>query len=44
VVAKIVYLRQTRHFGLHKVAMYLKLYHDLELSPSGSGGSSSAST
>jgi transposase InsO family protein len=35
VVGKIIYLRQTYHFGPHKIAMYLKRYHDLELSPSG---------
>ena len=35
VVGKIVYLRQTYHFGPHKVAMYLERYHDLKLSPSG---------
>ncbi len=35
VVGKIVYLRQTYHFGPHKIAMYLERYHDLKLSPSG---------
>ena len=35
VVGKIVYLRQTYHFGPHKIMMYLKRYHDVELSPSG---------
>jgi transposase InsO family protein/transposase-like protein len=35
VVGKVIYLRQTYHFGPHKIAMYLKRYHDLELSPSG---------
>lgn len=35
VVGKIIYLRQTYHFGPHKIVMYLKRYHDLELSPSG---------
>jgi transposase len=35
VVGKIIYLRQTYHFGPHKIAMYLKRYHDIELSPSG---------
>ena len=35
VVGKIVYLRQTYHFGPHKIAMYLARYHDLVLSPSG---------
>ncbi|HEX6580450.1 MAG TPA: helix-turn-helix domain-containing protein [Actinomycetota bacterium] len=28
VVGKIVYLRQSYHFGPHKIAMYLKRYHD----------------
>lgn len=35
VVGKIIYLRQTYHFGPHKIAMYLQRYHDIELSPSG---------
>ena len=35
VVGKVVYLRQTYHFGPHKIAMYLKRYHDIKLSPSG---------
>jgi transposase InsO family protein len=35
VVGKIIYLRQTYHFGPHKIAMYLKRYHNIELSPSG---------
>lgn len=35
VVGKIVYLRQTYHFGPHKIAMYLDRYHELRLSPSG---------
>jgi hypothetical protein len=44
VVGKIVYLRRNYHFGPHKISMYLKRYHDVEVSPSGSGGSSSAWT
>jgi transposase len=35
VVGKIVYLRQHYHFGPHKIAMYLKRYHDVQVSPSG---------
>jgi transposase len=35
VVGKIVYLRQHYHFGPHKIAMHLKRYHDLQISPSG---------
>ena len=35
VVAKIVYLRQRYHFGPLKIAMYLKRYHDIEISDSG---------
>jgi transposase len=35
VVSKIVYLRQHYQFGPHKIAMYLKRYHDIEVSPSG---------
>ena len=35
VVGKIVYLRRSYHFGPHKIAMYLKRYHDVVISPSG---------
>jgi transposase len=35
VVGKIVYLRQHYHFGPHKIAMYLKRYHDVQISLSG---------
>jgi hypothetical protein len=35
VVGKIVHLRKTYHFGPAKIAMYLKRYHDLEVSTSG---------
>ena len=35
VVGKIVYLRQNYHFGPQKIAMYLKRYHDIQISPSG---------
>ena len=35
VVGKIVHLRQSYHFGPHKIAMYLKRYHDIQFSPSG---------
>jgi len=35
VVGKIVYLRQHYHFGPHKIAIYLKRYHDVQISPSG---------
>ena len=35
VVGKITYLRQSYHFGPHKIAMYLKRYHDVQISPSG---------
>jgi transposase InsO family protein len=35
VVGKIMYLRQHYHFGPHKIAMYLKRYHDITMSPSG---------
>ena len=35
VVGKIIYLRRSYHFGPHKIAMYLKRYHDVEISPSG---------
>ena len=43
-MGKIVYLRLTYHFEPHKIAMYLERHHELRLSPSGSGGSSSAWT
>jgi len=35
VVAKIVYLRQTYHFGPDKIAMYLARYHEVAISKSG---------
>jgi transposase InsO family protein len=35
VVGKIMYLRQHYHFGPNKIAMYLKRYHDVEISSSG---------
>ena len=35
VVGKIVYLRQHYHFGPARIAMYLRRYHDVEISPSG---------
>ncbi len=35
VVGKIVYLRRNYHFGPRKIAMYLKRYHDVAVSPSG---------
>lgn len=38
VVGKIMYLRQSYHFGPHKIAMYLKRYHDITITPSGVWG------
>ena len=35
VVGKIIHLRQHDHFGPAKIAMYLKRYHDVAVSPSG---------
>jgi transposase len=35
VVGKIIYLRQHYHFGPAKIAMYLKRYHDIQISHSG---------
>jgi transposase InsO family protein len=35
VVGKIIYLRQHYHFGPAKIAMYLKRYHEVQISPSG---------
>src|SRR6266566_6752071 len=35
VVGKILHLRQHYHFGPAKIAMYLKRYHDVSVSPSG---------
>jgi transposase InsO family protein len=35
VVGKILYLRQHYYFGPAKIAMYLKRYHDVDVSPSG---------
>jgi transposase len=35
VVGKIIYLRQSYHFGPEKISMYLRRYHELTISPSG---------
>ena len=35
VVERIVHLRQSYHFGPARIAMYLKRYHDVEISSSG---------
>jgi len=35
VVGKIIYLRSNYHFGPMKIAMYLKRYHDIDISVSG---------
>jgi IS30 family transposase len=35
IVGKIIYLRQNYHFGPTKIAMYLKRYHDVQISDSG---------
>jgi transposase InsO family protein len=35
VVGKVIHLRQNYHFGPQKISMYLKRYHDVDLSPSG---------
>jgi hypothetical protein len=35
VVGKIMYLRQNYHFGPYKFSMYLKRYHDIDISKSG---------
>lgn len=35
VVGKILYLRQNYHFGPGKISMYLKRYHDVNISHSG---------
>jgi transposase InsO family protein len=35
VIGKIVYLRQNYHFGPYKIAMYLKRYHEVQVSLSG---------
>lgn len=35
VVGKIIYLRQNYHFGPAKISMYLKRYHDIDVSRSG---------
>jgi transposase-like protein len=40
VVGKIIYLRQHYHFGPARIAMYLRRYHDIQLSPRACGGSS----
>jgi transposase len=35
VLAKLLYLRQTYHFEPDKIAIYLKRYHDIQISKSG---------
>lgn len=35
VVGKVIYLRTNYHFGPQKISMYLKRYHDIEISSSG---------
>jgi transposase InsO family protein len=35
IVGKVIYLRQSYHFGPVKIAMYLKRYHEVTISPSG---------
>jgi|SRR5687768_15092525 len=35
IVGKIIYLRSNYHFGPQKISMYLRRYHDIEISPSG---------
>lgn len=35
VVGKVIYLRSNYHFGPQKISMYLKRYHDIEISQSG---------
>lgn len=35
VVGKVIHLRKNYHFGPQKISMYLKRYHDVEISPSG---------
>lgn len=35
VVGKVIYLRTNYHFGPQKISMYLKRYHDIEISDSG---------
>jgi transposase InsO family protein len=35
VVGKVIYLRTNYHFGPRKISMYLKRYHDIEISESG---------
>jgi transposase-like protein len=39
VMGKILYLRQHYHFGPARIAMYLKRYHEVQISSSGCGGS-----
>jgi transposase InsO family protein len=35
IVGKVLYLRQSYHFGPRKISMYLQRYHDVTISPSG---------
>jgi transposase-like protein len=39
VVGKIISLRQHDHFGPARIAMYLRRYHEIQISPPGCGGS-----
>ena len=34
-IGKIIHLRKTYHFGPQKISMYLKRYHDIQVSTSG---------
>jgi len=38
ILAKIIYLRQTYHFGSWKIMAYLERYHDIHNSSSGTWG------
>jgi transposase-like protein len=39
IVGKTIYLRQHYHFGPAKIAMYLRRYHDITISPPACGAS-----
>ena len=38
IVGKVLYLRQSYHFGPRKISMYLQRYHDITISPSVDSG------
>jgi hypothetical protein len=44
IVGKVIHLRRSYYFGPARISMYLRRYHDVAISPSGCGASSSGSS